>query len=204
MARCTRFILVVLGLHLALSWSTEAQAAPILNIVDGELRGASGVLVGSTLWDVAFVDGTCAQAFDGCDDAASNLAFTDHSDAYAAALALLDQVFLDSPLGMFDSQPELTAGCESVDRCVAIIPYWIGYTEGYGWETLSAGAWNNSGEDRATSGGFLQLTSDLAQQEALTWAVFSNPVPIPEPSTALLIGLGLVGVGAQRRRTRAA
>jgi len=92
---------------LLLAFNSSATAAPILQVVGGELMGATGVDVGGTLYDVAFVDGSCIGQFSGCDNASADFAFTTDSAAFDATLALLDQVFLDGPSGAFDSQPDL-------------------------------------------------------------------------------------------------
>ena len=77
--------------------------------------------VGGTLYNVEFVDGTCAAVFTGC-DATSDLTFTTSADALTAGQALLDQVFLDGSAGNFDSHPERTLGCPP-DSCVALVPF---------------------------------------------------------------------------------
>ena len=85
-------------------------ATPI--VVDGELRGATGVEVLGIFYDVEFGDDGGANPFRGDRDAAE-----------AASQALLDQVLLDGPLGAFDSQPELVRGCSpliSPDGCMVV------------------------------------------------------------------------------------
>jgi len=69
-----------------------AAHAVTLQINDsGILTGATGVEVGGTLYNVHFLDGTCADLFNGCDNAADDFAFTTKGDAQTAAPALLDQ-----------------------------------------------------------------------------------------------------------------
>ena len=99
-----------------------AFASPILQINGGgQLTGASGVDVSGTLYDVTFVEGTCLDVFNGCHQ--SDFEWQDYPTPVLAAQALLDQVFLDSGLGNFDSLPSLIFGCASEDRCRAAIPY---------------------------------------------------------------------------------
>ena len=80
-------------------------------------------MVDGSSYDVAFSDGTCAALFDGC-DSVSDFAFQSYAGALSASLALRDQVFLDSGLGLFDSDPRLTAGCDDpAFGCQALTPY---------------------------------------------------------------------------------
>ena len=97
-----------------------ASAAPagavVLDVVGGELQGASTVSVDGVLFDVEFLDGTCIDLMDGCDEA-SDFAFQNVDDAEQASLALLAQVFVDSPAGLFDSRPDVTRGCANPESC---------------------------------------------------------------------------------------
>lgn len=103
--------------------ASGAQAAT-LNVVDGQLMGASGVNVDGNLYDVQFLDGTCIGLYNGCDEI-SDFTFQTEASALLASQALLDQVFLDSPEGMFDSNPPLTNGCgfSGPAACQAITPH---------------------------------------------------------------------------------
>ncbi len=76
------------------------------------------------LYDVAFLEGSCATLFNGCDEL-SDFTFQSLSTALAAAQALIDQVFLDVAVGKeFDSQPTLTFGCPGdINLCISFIPY---------------------------------------------------------------------------------
>ena len=101
-----------------------AQAATF-DVIGGQLFGASGVDVGGTLYDVEFLDGSCITLFNGCDDV-SDFTFQTSLAASVASQALLDQVFLDGPLGNFDSSPNLTNGCSiglASTRCWSLTPY---------------------------------------------------------------------------------
>jgi len=59
--------------------------------------------------DVEFVDGTRVDLLPGRDES-SDFTFTTEGSALIAAQSLLGQVFLDGPLGLFDSAPRLPAG----------------------------------------------------------------------------------------------
>lgn len=104
-----------------------AQGAAILEVdpSSGLLTGAWGVLVHGVAYDVRFVEGSCDSLFDSCDSSTS-FAFQNEADALAASQALLDSVFVDSPgEGLFDSHPELTAGCTFESFCWVFTPYEI-------------------------------------------------------------------------------
>ena len=89
----------------------SAQAAT-LDIQGGQLFGATGVDVAGTLYDVQFIDGTCAALYIGC-ELSNPGSFGDQTFALLASQALDTQVFIDSGLGNFDSDPQLTNGCNA-------------------------------------------------------------------------------------------
>ena len=102
--RFTFICLVLSGL------SVSGVNAATLTVVDDRLVGASGVFVGGSGWyDVNFVDGTCIGLFDGC-NADDDFDFGSPVDADMAARALVRQVFIDGPDGMFNTNPGLTLG----------------------------------------------------------------------------------------------
>jgi len=193
MDACARAFRLGLPTMVALMLLAPAASAVTLNVVGGQLLGASGVDVGGTLYDVAFLDGSCVSLFDGC-DAPADFTFTTIAAAAAASNALLTQVFLDGGLGAFDTQPELTNGCTSLASCTAVTPY----DSASGTVTLASGR-NNAGATNDTVGGIGQASiADTTGSIAAVFAIWT-PVPIPEPSTALLLTIGLVGLAAKRR-----
>ncbi len=101
--------------------TTVTQAAPLLLVNNGILVGADKVDVGGTLYDVRFASGTCDDVFEGCD--ASAFAFRTAAQASLAANALLNQVFVDSARGQFDSRSDLSYNCGSNIHCDSIVPY---------------------------------------------------------------------------------
>ena len=111
-----------LVLAASLAMAGTASSAATLLVTAGILTGAEGVNVDGTLYDVSFVGGTCASAFNGCDDA-FDFSFVDRLEATLAAEALRDQVFLDSGFaGNFDSDPSKTIECEANGQfCVTVI-----------------------------------------------------------------------------------
>ncbi len=107
-----------------LSPFSEASAEVSLIIDDaGQMTGATGVTVGTTIFDVSFLDGSCLDRFSGCDDP-GNFTFTTLEDASLAAAALEATVFLDGKKGNFDSIPSKVQGCTSpITACSVITPY---------------------------------------------------------------------------------
>jgi hypothetical protein len=183
------------GLALAsllLSLVAGPSAAVTLNVVGGELVGASGVDVGGTLYDVAFVGGTCASLFSGCDEL-SDFTFQAQADALAAAQALLDQVFVDGGAGNFDSNPELTAGCSESTHCFLYTPFSAlpNNTSAY------AANFSPSAGDPDDVGLAVTGTMDTSSSTADAWAVWTAA---PEPTAPALLCLGLAGLTARRRR----
>ena len=179
--------------------SLSARAATLL-VEDGELIGANGVSVNGSLFDVRFEDGTCQSLFNGCDSLA-DLAFTDEASSRAAGIALLDQVFLDGPLGNFDTIPSLTRGCSDPIYCAPVVPFII--FEGGG--AFGIGVLNgpevfdgvNSLAHYASPG------SDTSSLPLRTFAVFTPAAAaVPTVSTLLLFGVGLAGLTAAGRRRR--
>jgi hypothetical protein len=179
--------------------ASGAQAAT-LTVVGGQLMGASDVLVDGSLYDVQFLDGTCIDLYNGCDDT-SDFTFQTSASAFLASQALLDQVFLDGPLGLFDVSPLLTNGCSDSGACVAATPYFSGGSGLYLYERGAYNWWAKGPDldhvlDPATRSPSLNYASLDFTGTTHVWAVWS---PVPEPSTALLLGLGLAGMAGYRR-----
>ncbi len=114
---------VVLIVAAWIGTAATSQATVIFNVnATGQLVGAQNVDVGGTLYDVAFVDGTCIDLFTGCDDL-SDFDFNTEADAFAAGQALLDQVFVDNITGQWDSEPETIFGCLDPSECQTVLPF---------------------------------------------------------------------------------
>lgn len=185
---------------LALLMATHVGAAPTLLVnSDGLLTGAKNVDVGGTLYDVAFRDGTCLALFNNCTEQA--FAFQTYDDAGVAAQALLDQVLIDGPLGLFDSVPNAVAGCRSDVTCSFWVPH--GMDPDMPGRAAGRTASNNADEalDRLGYGwASFDWDSNVAQQN--TWAVFSLAATseVPEPGTVSLVLAALLGLGLARHR----
>ena len=160
--------------------ASEAEAATLI-VVAGQLRGASNVAVGESLYDVEFVDGTCIELFNGCDEP-SDFAFTSLAAASIASHSLINRVFVDGVDGLFDSVPMSTNGCETY-WCIIVTPSeWLSEAAFIG--TMSENDINEFGD--GTYDRILDSTWDTTTRPAHVYARWTL---VPEPGTALLIAV---------------
>ncbi len=187
---------------------THVQALPIIS-ADGMLLGATDIDVDGTLWDVEFKDGS----FDDLFGDASGLEITSQAEAQRLSEALLNQVLLDSADGRFDSDPELTRGCENTLVCFVWTPWGVSPT-GNGFSAQVA-------INRRAGSVSPDLARELVATEnqatdftgAGTW-VFGDwsrstdgepppqPTPVSEPSTLSLLALFLGAYVLRKTRRR--
>ena len=191
--KINRFILTSLVLS---GLSVSGANAATLNVVDGLLVGASDVFVSGAGWyDVNFVDGTCIGLFDGC-DADEDFDFGSPVDANRAAQALVDQVFIDGPDGMFNTSPGLTFGCGDPDRCVVVIPHTVLDAPLF----MSAITMNNIGTGNAGWTIFSNVL-DSSIYDLKVFAQFELISAVPVPAAVWLFGSALIGLfGFSKKR----
>jgi hypothetical protein len=187
-----------------LIWGAGAATAATLNVVGGQLVGAFDVEVAGTLYDVEFVEGTCIALFSGCDEISDTPFASVASGSTLAAQALLDQVFVDGIAGTFDTDPELTAGCEATNSCIVLIPHQP--SGGTGYLAVEARNVYPGGLGGDTTGSSSYIITDDTTLDA--YRVFALWTEVPEPRLTGLLAAGLApllarGNGrrlAQRRR----
>lgn len=201
-----RYCLALVSWVLIAGYIPTAQSTVALSVTaEGLLTGASGVVVGGRSYSVSFLDGSCFSLFSGC--SASSFEFQSYDSAKIANQALLDQVFLDVPLGQFDSRPELTVGCSDPIRCYVNTPYflepnglvvYLTSLVNYGpAHQPQDNTWGGSGED---------VTLDLTSRGSATYAVWlGEPTTstVPEPKLMTLLGTAGFALSLALRRRRA-
>lgn len=172
---------------------------------DNQLVGATFVNVNGVFYDVAFMDDTCVALFDGCDDPFADFAFQSRAEASAAAQALLDQVFLDdiflaSPEGLFDTRPELTYGIESAIGGNIIIPYEL-IDSGTLVRSLAAFNGVSDADDGVITPADALIVINTLDDAGSAYAVFTRtPRSVPEPSALWLMSLAMLGWVAALQR----
>ena len=200
-AGCVGFLALVLVTFF--SGPSTAFALPTLNVQNGILMGANGVSVGSTLYNVQFLDGTCAALYTGC-DAVADFTFQDLTSVQAASQALLDQVLLNQvPLGNFDTEPHLTNGCTDNTLCNIATPYGLFPATQFTLQYIAQNTTHPLNDFIFSD--FGNVTFDSSPVSIFTYAVWSPaPTSVPEPSTAVLLISGLLGLGGYEWRRRVA
>jgi len=194
----------VLGLSMAF---TSAQALT-LQVADGKLTGAEGVLVEGSLYDVKFLDGTCSTVFGSECSGSGSFVFNSATSALSAATALINQVFApaNSPSGIPGYPPALNIAGIGPDLGFAqvMIPYALpaefpGYFEA---QTVSLCP-ELCGLPHEYVTFFRQpLSQNTTDLSYRVFAQFvSAPVPEPETYALMMVGLGLVGLAARRRKS---
>ena len=185
-------------LFVGLYCSTVFSATLIVE--DGQLMGATGVLVNDVSYDVEFLDGSADSLYsDGVD---FTFTFTTETDALAASAALLDQVFIDDAQGgLFDSDPTLTNGGGYAGYIYVYTPYEIDETVSK-WVNMTY-AYNSNVEPDSTGSKYDVNTSldttDMSGQVYAVWSL-SDTGSVPVPTTIALLGSGLLSLTGLRRR----
>lgn len=187
-----------------LAMATGAAAAT--QTVNGlyELTGATDVEINGILFDVTFSEATCAEAYDGCDE------LTDFPHATLvgttqAALALGEQVAIDSVLGPFSDRPWLIAGCRDVgiftEGCIIVTPFGpLGNSASISTIEIEILPLKALANIRL---GSISPDDDFRFDRRRVLAVWSvAPVPLPASGLFLLAGVGgLVAFTRRKKRT---
>lgn len=174
--------------------TAPVSAATLLVDDEGVLIGATGVTINGSNFSVSFFGGECADAFGVCGESA--FAFDNESDALAAAQALLDQVFIDSADGNFDTATSTIRGCTSGSgfTCFARIPFDI--TTGV-FQATVANTITVDGDSIFAEGPFALDNGPFIN---LTFAVFAPEIALPAALPLFVAGLG--GLALARRKNR--
>lgn len=187
--------------------------AVVLNIDNGTLKGATGVNVNGNLYDVSFQDGTCVDLFNGCNESSDfffsvpdeSLDTLVNSEAAKASQALLDQVFIDSNLGQFDSEQFLTFGCNNGNICSVVTPVFPISSSSL-FHSINADNWFMEANDLTSIAYDTPKTSDSSPflpnpgSDTRVYAMWSVTT-VPIPAAVWLFSFGLVGLIGIRKQS---
>lgn len=197
----------ILGASILLLVSVSSvQASVVWNVGFNDrdefsLMGAQNVDVLGKLYDVEFLQPSC-NFRESCGYDGDLLTFHTETEAKAASQALLDQVFLDAGPLSFDSNPELTNGCNyyAAYQCWVVTLFEIAVFEYLPTKILGAAAVNkgiDTGPEDVRLAGADYGYGDYGYAK---W----SPSPVPVPAAAWLFGtaiLGLIGFNKRRKVT---
>ncbi len=157
---------------------TTPTAEPVVDS-GGALLGATNVDVDGTLYDVAFLDGTCNDVFDAC--GAANFQFSSFAESNLASIALRAQVF-DDPA--YTNSPSIINGCESTSTCGIWTPDSVAIQVSGSQVTVSPGT-NGTGPFPTNP------ITDLTNNPAATYArwCLAGSGCAPEPQTGAENGI---------------
>lgn len=194
-----RFMAYLIPLVLSLA-AGQILAAVRLEIKDGMLISASGVVVKGMVYDVTFQDGSCVDLFDGCDEN-TDFPFATARLTRSAGLALLNDVLVD----YFDSEPSRTRGCsDHLWGCIIFIPVALSQLDPRYVRTRYIG---NSAGEAGDVVGSTNRYKRWRETEGLglghvTYSVWTPIGAVPEPRvrTLALVGAAALGLTVVRRR----
>ena len=194
-------LLKCLSVFVFFFYSSITFASVVHHIQYDQLVGATGIEINGEVYQVQFADSSCIFLFNDCDET-TDFFFPDAQSGLEANLALLEQVLLDLPSGLFDSEPELTHGCYSHIQCSIVTP--VGSVAPQ-LEVFPAVFLINKKDQRNdihTGSGSTFRASDFglrnSSADTLTYAIWSKEagsgVSVPVPASFLLYSSALVAI----------
>lgn len=179
-----------------LLWAGSSSAAVVLQVDQGKLIGATGVVVDGVSYGVSFSDGSYSSLYGNSE----TFLFDTRAKAVLASQALLDQVFLDINGYLFDSSPKLTRGCPEPSYCGAATPYKL--APNYQVSTVLAVNFIHNGDVVSQSDMVFGRDQDISGTSwpsyLYTYAVWSpasqSSSSVPEPGALALVMLGVFGL----------
>ena len=194
-------LLKCFSIFIFFSYTSITFASVVHHIQYDQLVGATGIEINGEVYQVQFADSSCILLFNNCDET-TDFFFPDAQSGLEANLALLEQVLLDLPSGLFDSEPELTRGCYSHIQCSIVTP--IGSVAPQ-LEMFPAVFLINKKDQRSdihTGSGSTFRASDFglrnSSADTLTYAIWSRDgganVSVPVPASLFLFSSAVIAV----------
>jgi len=199
-----------LFLFLCLLISSSVQASLVYEMTNGILTKITEVDVNGVLYDVTFRNGS----FNNIYGNASNLVFTNSSDAIAASNTLLslmgdNVVGSDGLIYDFEHGNWLVNGCNNYVYCDMLTTYGVSTTAS-GNEiahSVYARNFNDLYASPGTDSDFVMSTGLLTNYDTsttpwYTYSIWTESATVPEPSILSLLGIGLLGFAFAKRKAK--
>jgi len=178
--------------------SLSQAAVENVKDINGQLTGATGLIINGTSFDVAFVDENFESAFKNT----IPLIHDTVNEAIAFGNLLNNNVFLDIVSGQFDTKPNLINGCGNSIVCFVRIPYQLeqGIGNIFNVNTVNVNNYSDELNDQVTFTSSFPTYRDFAAYSNNVYAVFSpsQVASIPEPSLYMMLLFGLLFIRACR------
>ena len=170
-----RTVKVLFALVLPISVAGMASAASLIVDGTGQLLGARDVSISGILYEVQFRDDSFTNIFGD----ASGLDAHSEAEARLFGQALIDQVFVDSASGLFDTDPELIHGCEGTNACEVLIPFAVVGTQVSNVHAINRRAGAVMGPDELITSDNIQVVGDQGDVTTRVYADFMPQAPTP-------------------------